>query len=94
MDIISIVLLVLLVVLVVAFIFYAQNIKKNKQDAESLFNEAENKANEVMANAKREAESLKMELKPSKKKPVTPFVKKNKSSVVKSKMNLSKNVRS
>ena len=61
MDIISIVLLVLLVVLVVAFIFYAQNIKKNKQDAESLFNEAENKANEVMANAKREAESLKME---------------------------------
>lgn len=57
MDIISIVLLVLLVVLVVAFIFYAQNIKKNKQDAESLFNEAENKANEVMANAKREAES-------------------------------------
>ena len=81
MDIISIVLLVLLVVLVVAFIFYAQNIKKNKQDAESLFNEAENKANEVMA-------------KPSKKKPVTPFVKKNKSNVVKSKMNLSKNVRS
>lgn len=61
MDIISIILLVLLVVLVVAFIFYAQNIKKNKQDAESLFNEAENKANEVMANAKREAESLKME---------------------------------
>ena len=52
--------------------FYAQNIKKNKQDAESLFNEAENKANEVMANAKREAESLKMELKPSKEKPVTP----------------------
>ena len=35
MDIISIVLLFLLVVLVVAFIFYAQNIKKNKQDAES-----------------------------------------------------------
>ena len=61
MDIISIVLLFLLVVLVVAFIFYAQNIKKNKQDAESLFNEAENKANEVMASAKREAESLKRE---------------------------------
>lgn len=55
MNVISLVLLVLLIVLVIAFIFYAQNIKKNKQDAESLFMQAENKANEITANAQRDA---------------------------------------
>lgn len=58
MEIIVIALIVLLIVLVVAFVFYAQNIKKNKQDADNLFFEAENKANEIMAQAKRDAESI------------------------------------
>lgn len=61
MNVISLVLLVLLIVLVIAFIFYAQNIKKNKQDAESLFMQAENKANEITANAQRDAALVRKE---------------------------------
>lgn len=61
MNVISLVLLVLLIVLVIAFIFYAQNIKKNKQDAESLFMQAENKANEITANAQRDATLVRKE---------------------------------
>ncbi len=61
MNVISFVLLVLLIVLVIAFIFYAQNIKKNKQDAESLFMQAENKANEITANAQRDAALVRKE---------------------------------
>ena len=61
MSVITIVLLVLLIVLVIAFIFYAQNIKKNKQDAESLFMQAESKANEITANAQRDAALVRKE---------------------------------
>lgn len=61
MNVISLVLLVLLIVLVIAFILYAQNIKKNKQDAESLFMQAENKANEITANAQRDAALVRKE---------------------------------
>lgn len=61
MNVISLVLLVLLIVLVIAFIFYVQNIKKNKQDAESLFMQAENKANEITANAQRDAALVRKE---------------------------------
>ncbi|MFK4916630.1 ribonuclease Y [Lactococcus petauri] len=61
MNVISLVLLVLLIVLVIAFIFYAQNIKKNKQDAESLFMQAENKANEITVNAQRDAALVRKE---------------------------------
>ncbi|MDT2727276.1 ribonuclease Y [Lactococcus formosensis] len=61
MNVILLVLLVLLIVLVIAFIFYAQNIKKNKQDAESLFMQAENKANEITANAQRDAALVRKE---------------------------------
>ncbi|RGB60940.1 ribonuclease Y [Lactococcus petauri] len=61
MNVISLVLLVLLIVLVIAFIFYAQNIKKNKQDAESLFMQAENRANEITANAQRDAALVRKE---------------------------------
>ncbi|HBC89832.1 MAG TPA: ribonuclease Y [Lactococcus sp.] len=61
MNVISLVLLVLLIVLVIAFIFYAQNIKKNKQDAESLFMQAESKANEITATAQRDAALVRKE---------------------------------
>ncbi|MEY8539062.1 ribonuclease Y [Lactococcus muris] len=61
MNVISLVLLVLLIVLVIAFIFYAQNIKKNKQDAESLFMQAESKANEITAAAQRDAALVRKE---------------------------------
>ncbi|MFC4651299.1 ribonuclease Y [Lactococcus nasutitermitis] len=61
MNILSIVLIVLVIVLAIAFIFYAQNVRKNHHDAESLFSEAENKANEITAQAKREADTLKKE---------------------------------
>ncbi|CAM3134662.1 ribonuclease Y [Lactococcus hircilactis] len=60
-TIITIVLAILVIVLVVAFIFYAQKIKNGKQDAESLILGAENKANEITANATRDAENLKRE---------------------------------
>ena len=62
MDIvIMIVLAVLLIVCVVVFILYAQKIKNGKQDADSLILDAENKANEITANAKRDADNLKRE---------------------------------
>jgi len=61
MSVLSIILLVLLVVLVIGFVFYSQMIKKNQQDTESLYHQAENKANEIISQAKRESETLKKE---------------------------------
>lgn len=59
MTILVIILAVLLIVLAVVFVLYMQNVKKNQQDADSLFADAENKANEVMTQAQRDADALK-----------------------------------
>ena len=61
MNAIIIVLAVLIIVLIVAFIFFINQNKKNQRDAESLYADAENRANEMTAQAKREADNLKKE---------------------------------
>jgi len=59
MIIIIVILAVLLIVLGIAFFLFSQKVKQNQLDADSLIHSAENKANELLTQAQRDADATK-----------------------------------